>query len=228
MFSPAVLRKVRTSGSRRLIRATQVVTLTGAVLAGGSNAVRAEGTGEYVGTLNVSGTRFGPEVTYQATIQARLPVSDRDADSLTAEFLAGEAPNATATIIQWDMSHTESSPDADGQYSSWKCSLAGPTAVQMTPSGSLYLNLGAQEYSLSMTLLSTDEVDFNCEHSRSGPFKKKEGVLLYAGTNIPGPPTFQKMSDLAHLATTYTLVPPAEMAAEYGPIVQTWDLRLTP
>ena len=78
-----------------------------------------------------------------------------------------------------------------------------------------------------MTLIGNDEIDLNCVHSRTGPYKQKKGIVLYAGTGIPGmqyehPIPF---TDAAHLTATYTLVTDSNQT-NAGPIVQEWDLRL--
>lgn len=38
-----------------------------------------------------------------------LPVSSRKTDAVSADFLAGEAPDAIVKIAQWDISRTETS-----------------------------------------------------------------------------------------------------------------------
>jgi hypothetical protein len=47
--------------------------------------------GAYQGTIKVSGTEVDPQVSYSASVEISLPVTDRDDDSITAEFLSGEA-----------------------------------------------------------------------------------------------------------------------------------------
>lgn len=186
--------------------------------------------GVYSGTINVSGTEKGPEVRYRASVKVSLPVTQRDSTSITAEFLAGEAPNATVLISQWDVSFKEQSPDSDGKFSSWTCSLAAPTEIPMTPTGVLSVDLEAKKHVLSLTLLSTKDVAFNCMHSRSGAYKKKEGVALYIGTGAPGMQNENPLpfSDAARLAANYTLRRTDDPKGQYGPIIQEWDLRLTP
>ena len=153
------------------------------VYACSSGFVQAESNtfGTYSGTINVTGTEISPLVNYRARVKVTLPVTQRDSTSATAEFLAGEAPNATVLISQWDVSFTEKSADSDGKFSSWTCSLAAPAEIPMTPTGVLNVDLKTNNYALSLTLLSTREVAFNCMHSRSGAYKKKEGVALYIG-----------------------------------------------
>lgn len=184
--------------------------------------------GSYAGTIDVSGTQHGPEVTYRARAKISLPVSERDASSVTAEFLSGEAPNATVLISQWEISHREKHADSGGQFSSYTCSLAAPTEVPMTPSGVINVDLKAKKYGMSITLVSTKELAFNCKHSRSGPYKKKQGVGFTLGTGTPGMQMEnpQPFSNPDLLAAKYTLTPAGAAKGEYGPIVQEWDLKL--
>ena len=78
-------------------------------------------------------------------------------------------------------------------------------------------------------MLSTKELAFNCVNSRSGAYKKKQGVALYIGTGAPGMQleTQLPFSDAAHLSASYTLMPTAA-TKEHGPVIQEWDLHLTP
>lgn len=197
----------------------------------GSGAVQAQSgkLGAYVGTISVAGTQLGPPVTYRASVKVNLPITERDSTSATAQIFADEAPNATATISQWDISHKETSASADGKFVSWTCALAAPVEVVMKPTGVLNVDLAAKKYQLSLTLLSSkDDVAFNCVSSRTGPYKKKQGISLYVGT---GPLSAlykspQPFSDAARLVAKFTLAPTAELKGELGPITQEWDLRL--
>jgi len=184
--------------------------------------------GAYAGTFEVSGTQFGPEVTYRATVKVSLPVSRRDASSVTAEFLAGEAPAGTMLLAQWDISHKEKFADSGGQFNSYTCSLAAPVEVPVMPTGVLDVDLQAKKHTLSLTVLTTKDVAFNCRHSRSGAYKKKQGIALTLGTGSPGMQGAnpQPFSDAANLTAKYTLVPGAEAKGQYGPIVQAWTLKL--
>lgn len=208
----------------------QVIAITGLACACSSGFVHAQSGkfGAYAGTINVSGTAIDPRGSYRASVKVSLPVTQRDESSVTAEFLAGEAPAATVLISQWDVSHTQKSADSDGKFSSWTCSLAAPTEIPMTPTGVLNVDLKTKKHALSITLLSTKEVAFNCMHSRSGAYKKKEGVALYIGTGVPGMhyETQLPFSDAARLNASYTLMPTADTKGQYGPIIQEWDLRL--
>ena len=185
--------------------------------------------GAYSGTITVSGTEVSPQVTYRATVKVTLPVTERDARSITADFLTEDAPHASVLLSQWDSSFKEKSADSDGKFSSWTCSLAAPVEIPMKPTGILNVDLEKKNPELSLTLLSTQEVAFNCVHSRSGPYKKKQGVALYIGTGAPGAQgaTPLPLSDPSRLTAKYTLMPSAQTKGRYGPIVQEWDFRLT-
>jgi len=184
--------------------------------------------GTYQGTIKVSGTEIGPEVSYSASIKISLPVTQRDDESISSEFFSGEAPDATVSITQWDEAHTEKSAGSDGKFASYKCKLTAPTEIPMTPTGVLYVDLEQKMHMLSLTLLGTVDVDLNCVHSTSGAYQKKKGVMLYIGTGVPGMQHEHPLpfTDAGQLTASYTLVPdPAETNS--GPIVQDWDLRLT-
>ena len=83
-------------------------------------------------------------------------------------------------------------------------------------------------HALSLALLSTKDIAFNCMHSRSGAYKKEQVVALYIGTGVPGEhyATQTPFSDAARLPAKYTLMPTAATKGDHGPIVQEWDLRL--
>ncbi len=213
-------------------RQAYVIAMTVVLCVFSSVLVQAQSNnlGVYSGTIKVSGTEIDPQVSYRASVKVSLPVSQRDSTSVTAEFLAGEAPPATVLISQWDVSFTEKSAESDGKFSSWTCALAAPTEIPMMPTGVLNVDLQAKKHALSLTLLSTKEVAFNCMHSRSGAYKKKEGIALYIGTGAPGMhyETQLPFADAARLAANYTLISTNETKGQYGPIMQEWDLQLTP
>ena len=218
-------------GSARLPGLGRALALAAMACAGmsGEAMAQSKNLGAYAGTIEVSGTQFGPEVTYRARVKVSMPVSDRNASSIDAEFLAGEAPNAMVLVSQWDESYTEKSKDSGGQYNSYTCSLAAPTEIPMMATGVLNVDLKAKKHSFSLTLVSTRDLAFNCKHSRSGPYKKKAGIALTMGTGAPGMQgeTQLPFSDPARLAATYTLMPNAETKGRYGPIKQAWDLALS-
>ncbi|MDZ4855222.1 MAG: hypothetical protein SGJ26_10280 [Nitrospirota bacterium] len=207
-----------------------VMVMTAVAWACSSGFVQAESSkfGAYSGTITVSGTHIDPQVSYRASVKVSLPVTQRDSRSATAEFFSGEAPTATVLLSQWDESFKEKFEDSDGKFRSWTCSLAAPIEVPMMPTGVLNVDLKGKKHALSITLLSTKEVAFNCMHSRSGAYKKKQGVSLYIGTGTPGmqDETQLPFSDAARLNASYTLMPTADTKGQLGPIIQEWDLRL--
>ncbi len=186
--------------------------------------------GAYSGSINVSETLSRPNLrlSTRATVKVKLPITERDSSSISAEFLSGEAPAASVLISQWDTFHKESSADSGGQFNTTTCSLAAPVEIPMTPTGVLNVDLKAKKHALSLTLLSTRDVAFNCTHSRSGASRKKSGITLYIGNGAPG---MQSMNPLpinepGRLSAKYTLMPTPDTQGEHGPIVQEWDLRL--
>ena len=185
--------------------------------------------GSYTGTLQVSGTEVSPQVSFRATVKVSLPITERDSSSITADFMTEDAPNASVQIAQWDSSFTEKSAGADGKFSHWTCSLAAPVEIAMKPTGILNVDLEKKRHELSLTLLSTQDVAFNCVHSQSGAYKKKQGIALYVGTGAPGEQGKAPLpfTDAARLTAKYTLTPTAQTKGRYGPIAQEWDLRLT-
>jgi hypothetical protein len=182
-------------------------------------------------------------VSKSASVEINLPVTQRDDDSLSAEFLSGEAPNATVVISTWEQAHTEKSAGADGRFASYKCRLAAPKEIPMTPTGVLDVDLEQNTYTLSLTLLGTVDVELDCVHSTSGAYKKKTGLGLYVGTGTPGMQFEHPLSftDASQLTANYTLLPgaaqpgaaqpgaaqPGTAHENLGPIVQEWDLRLS-
>lgn len=185
--------------------------------------------GAYVGTIDVSGTLIEPQGSYRASAKVTLPVSKVDDDAIEAEFLAGEAPNASVQISEWNTSYTEKSADSDGKFSSWSCSLARPVEIPMMASGVLTVDRETHTHALSISLLSMEDVAFDCTNSRSGAYKKKEGVALVIGTGAPGMQSEHPLpfSDVSRLAASFTLDAGDAAMGNYGPIVQKWDLRLT-
>lgn len=229
---PATLRHSQVSQSRSA-NTSPLVRWFIALLASGFFApalvlAQAGKLGSYVGTLQVSGTEVSPQVTYRATIKVSLPVTERDSSSITADFITEDAPNASVQIAQWDSSFTEKSAGSDGKFAHWTCSLAAPVEISMKPTGILNVDLSKKNHELSLTLLSTQDVAFNCVHSQSGAYKKKQGIMLYLGTGAPGAQGKAPMpfTDAARLMAKYTLMPTAETKGKYGPIIQEWDLKL--
>ena len=199
----------------------------------GAAHAQSKNLGSYVGTIDVSGTQHGPEVTYRARVKVSMPISDRDGSSINAEFLAGEAPNASVLVSQWDSFHREKSADSGGQFNTDTCTLAAPKEISMTVTGVLNVDLKKKRHAMSLVLLSAGpggDLAFNCTHSRSGPYKKKGGIALAMGTGVPGMhyETQLPFSDASLLAAKYTLMPTADTQGQYGPIVQQWELKLAP
>jgi len=192
-----------------------------------SASAQSKNLGAYTGTIDVSQTH--PALTYRArVVKVTMPVSSRDGSRIEAEFLAGEAPDAAVLVSQWDTYHKETSADSGGQFNVRTCSLAAPTEVPMTATGVLNVNLKEKKHALSLTLVSTRELAFNCKHSRSGAYKHKGGIALNMGTGVPGMhyETQLPFSDAGHLAAKHTLMPNAQTKGQTGPIVQEWDLVL--
>lgn len=196
----------------------------------GGAAAQSKNLGKYEGTINVSGTQFGPEVTYRAQVKVTMPITDRDDTSLTSEFLSGEAPEARVLVSQWDESFTQKSADSDGKFSSYTCSLAAPVEVPMSATGVLNVDLKAKKHAYSLVLLSNKDLAFNCKSSRTGAYKKNSGVALTLGTGAPGAhsKTMLPFTDASRLAARFTLTPGAEYKGKYGPIVQEWDFKRSP
>jgi len=229
-IAPSRAKAARSSIGMRLALCFNGMTIV-AVVAGAAvpAAVLAQPAklGAYTGTINVSGTEVSPQVVFRATVKVSLPVTERDSRSVSSDFLSGEAPNASVLLSQWDVSFKEKSAESDGKFSSWTCALAAPVEIAMKPTGILNVDLDKKKHELSLTLLSTQDVAFNCVHSRSGAYKKKQGVALYVGTGAPGMQGLapQSFADAGRLSAKYTLMPTAETRGQYGPIVQEWDLR---
>jgi hypothetical protein len=183
--------------------------------------------GTYSGEFTVSATDTSPPLAYRASGKVTLSVTERGTDSATADFLAGDGPPAIVRIEQWDSAWKGTAPESDGKMSSWKCSLAAPVEIPMTATGVLNVNLKKKTHAMSVTLMSTKDVAMNCVHSRSGAYKRSEGIMLYLGTGVPGQHYEKQLpfADAAKLAASYALNVGAASAGR-GPIAQTWELRL--
>ena len=207
----------------------RVIAMTAVALVCGSGFAHADSSasGAYAGTITVSGKETDPDVSYQARVKLSLPVTSRDDTSISAEFFAGEAPEATVLISEWETFSKDKFADSGGMFNTLKCSLAAPTEIPMTPTGVLNVDLEGKTHSLSITLLSTEDLAFNCTQSRSGAYQEKRGVTLYIGTGTPGMQyeTQLPFTDAAHLTAKYTLNVPVDAGGK-GPIMQEWDLQL--
>ena len=209
---------------------THVVTLAVIALASGAAwAQPKKNLGAYVGIINVSGSEISPKVNYRATIKVNLPLTEKDGSAATADYLADEPPVATVTFTHFESSHKEKFADSGGQFNSWECKLPAPVELQMKPTGILNIDLAKKKHAFSLTFLTApDAISLNCTHSRSGPYKKKQGLVLYAGTDVPGMhyETQLGFKDAAQLTAKHTIMPNAQTKGQYGPIVQEWDLKL--
>ena len=99
----------------------------------------------------------------------------------------------------------------------------------MKPTGILNVDFAKKKHAFSLTFSSApDAITLNCTNSRTGPYKKKQGMGLYAGTDVPGMhyETQLGFKDAAQLTAKHTIMPNAETKAQIGPIVQEWDLKL--
>lgn len=200
-------------------------TLTVMIAAGNAEA---KNLGSYVGSIELSGTEAGPEVKYKARVNLNLPISERKDGSLSADFLAGEAPNGTLLLSQWDESYTQKSPGSDGKFSSYTCALAAPVEVPIAVTGVLDVDLKSKRHAFSITILSQKDVQLKCNSSRTGPYKKGSGLALTMGTGVPGEhyKTMLPFTDAARLQGKHTLIPGADTKGKYGPISQEWDFKL--
>lgn len=206
------------------------VLLLSALVPWGAAGAQPGRLGSYAGTIEVSGTQHGPEVAYRARVKVSMPVSQREDSRIVAEFLAGEAPNASVLVSQWDSFHREKSADSGGQFNTETCKLAQPVEIPMSATGVLSVDLEKKRHAFSLVLLSMRDVAFDCVHSRSGASKKKHGIALTLGTGVPGMQDASPVpfGDPGQLAAKYTLVPAGGLEREYGPIVQAWDLKRIP
>ena len=185
--------------------------------------------GAYAGTIEASHAH--PTLTYRARARVTLPVSERKPARIGAEFLAGEAPPASVLVTQWDTFHRETSADSGGQFNTLSCSLAAPGEIPMTATGVLDVDLKKKTHAMSVALVSTRQLDFDCTHSRSGKHKRKLGISMILGTGVPGMhfETQLPAPDAARLAAKHTLPPtPPGAGGPLAPVVQAWDLKLEP
>lgn len=184
--------------------------------------------GAYEGTFQVSGSERDPKVTYTATIKIKLPVTERSADAINVDVLAGDAP-ATVKVTQWDYFHREKSADSSGTFVETKCTLAAPVELPAMVTGVLNVDLRKKNYAMSLTLMPTKEMPVTCSSTRQKSFKKNHGLAFAVGTGAPGMQgeAPQKLSDPARLAAKFTMDPSKQSGGAIGPVVQEWDLKLT-
>lgn len=211
--------------ARRLTRLTAAAAAL--ALAGSPAAAQASVHGAYEGTITVSGIQHGPEVSYEAVIRIVMPISEAKPTSLVADFLSGEAPNGTVTIRKWEESRTEATADSSGQRASYRCSLAGSVDLPVSVTGVLAVDLRRLMHDFSVTVLTLEDAELDCVHSRSGPYKHRRGFAFTIGTGVPGSQyeNPQSFADASRLTAQFTLDPTAYTQGQFGPIVQHWDFR---
>jgi hypothetical protein len=96
-FGRQQINKIKSPDKAFLVRVIAIATVACACSSGFVQAQSGK-FGAYSGTIDVSGTGIDPQGSYRAIVKVNLPVTQRDKSSATAEFLAGEAPNATVLI----------------------------------------------------------------------------------------------------------------------------------
>lgn len=229
------IRKERPGKREESLRARHVLVLAAfAMICGGlAGMVQAQSgkLGAYAGTVVISGTEVDHQkkVNFSASLKIHhLPLVSGDNNSAIAELSDVDKPSATALITRWDLVNRSASPDADGKFTSWKCSLAAPTEVPMISQGTLNLDYRAKKYSMYFALAAIKPIPLKCVNSRSGPYKKEEPVSLFFGTSEPDvvPWKVLPFADAARLTAKYKLVPVSFMKERYGPVDLEWDLRL--
>lgn len=208
----------------------RTISLGGAlvVLACASPPAAAQALGSYEGVIEVSGVQSGPSVKYQAKIKVIMPVTSRGRNSISAEFLAGEAPQGKIEISQWDESDTDKHPDSEGQRNTYRCSLAAPVTLPVSVTGVVNVDTSAMEHTWSVTVLSLSNMKLNCVHSRSGPFTKDIGVAITTGTGVPGDQWRNpiRIGSPTNITAQYVLDPTEYTQGQFGPISQKWQFLL--
>lgn len=188
--------------------------------------------GTYKGVIQVSETLNTPNYrfSYRATVKVSLPVTSRDGNHVSAEFLAGEAPEGSMLISQAETFKKDTSADSGGQFNTVTCTLAAPVEIPIAPSGVLNVDLKKKKYTMSISLVSSKEIKANCVHSRSGPFKGDVTAPGVLGTGAPGEQDLNPMpfADPSRLSGKFTLAPGPNLQGTGGPIVQEWELVLEP
>ena len=212
------------TGRRRTIAIG--AALTG--LACASVPAAAQNLGTYEGVIEIEGVQHGPEVHYKARIRVLMPVSSRDKRSIDAEFLAGEAPQGKIDILEWEESDKDKSPDSEGVRNSYRCSLADAVTLPATVQGVLNVDTANMEHTWSISVVSMDDADFKCVHSRSGPYKTRKGFSFSTGTGVPGSQSENPLpiGSASHIMGQYVLDPTDYTDGKFGPINQKWEFTL--
>jgi hypothetical protein len=207
----------------------QLAAALAVALAFATPAVHAEKAGAYVGTFEVSGSERDPKITYKATVNVNLPVTERTADAINADLLGGDGPPATIKVTQWDYYFREKSADSSGTFVETRCALAAPVEFPAMVMGVLNVDLRKKNYSMSLTLTPMKEVPVNCSSTRQKSFKKTQAIGFAMGTGAPGmqADTPQPLSDPTRLVAKFTMDASTQSKGAVGPVVQAWDLKLT-
>jgi hypothetical protein len=183
--------------------------------------------GTYAATVKVSGTETGGKtktIAYEAEIRLDMPFKEASSTGIMSEVDDAPQPSATVLITKWNYDERGAEPDQDGKFTSWKCQLAGPTTVKATASGTFSLDYREKKYQMFMSMVGTDMIPLNCVNSRSGPYKDKQAVGFFFGTNEPDLQNPLPYNDPAQITATFTLVPKSAMKGQYIPQAQTWTL----
>ncbi|HSC74871.1 MAG TPA: hypothetical protein VLB90_01385 [Pseudomonadales bacterium] len=206
-----------------------VITLSG--MAGVAQAAD-ESLGVYTGTVNISGEELGEnsQTRFSGEVKIRIPLTSRNDTTAMADVGDVETPSATVLVKQWSTTSKGSSPDSDGQITTWSCEIAAPTEVPMNAQGTLNIDYSAKKYSMFIALVALKSVPLKCVNSRSGAYKDEIATGFFFGTNEPDlvPWIELPFADASSLKATYQLVPVNAMKGQYGPVDMAWDLKLQP
>lgn len=194
-------------------------------------AAQAGRYGTYHGTVKVSGTEREGETklaVYEATIEIAIPVNDGSTSTKVLEISDVERPSGRVTVTKYELEERNASPDSDGKYTSWKCRLDGQVTVPAMAQGVLNISPGSGTYSTYVALVSTEPVPLSCVNSRTGAYRRSEGMTFFFGTNEPSaiPYTELPFTDAARIVGRHTLVPEYEMKDTHLPQAQEWQFVL--
>lgn len=186
--------------------------------------------GTYTGTIDITGSQANPDVKYKGRLTLAMPISENKGSSLSAEFLAGEAPMGKLLLTQYDETFVDTKPDVDGKTSSYKCTLAAPVELPVTVTGVLNVDLKAKRHSLSVTVIGMKTALLKCTSARVAPYTRNQNVSFTMGTGVPGDQDRVKLpfADAGRLTAKHTLDPTAYTQGKHGPVVQEWDFRKGP
>ena len=218
-------------------KATSAIAATACILAvglcGGAQPAWGQGRtfGTYAATVRIAGTEVDGEtrrVVYRAEVKMNIPVNDGNPSRAIISIDDVGEPSAKVTITQWDLEERNTSPNADGQITSWKCQLAAPVTVPMLATGVLNLDYRKRIYSMFVSLSGVEEAPLRCVNSRSGPYTKGESLLFFFGTTELDtiPHDALPLSDPARISAKFRLVPKGAMKGQFLPQDQEWELVL--